>query len=86
MNKEGIGGSTQRKINEAKAREQTGMISGGSWEINKYELRSLWKGMAVPQGLYGAEITNYRKEDIRKLETIQNFTSTNHPLQSGTFP
>ena len=28
--------------------------------------------MAVPQCLYGAEVTNYRVQDIRKMEVMQN--------------
>ena len=49
------------------------IISAGSREINKYEHgRCLWKGMAVPHCLYGTEITNYRGEDLRRLEVIQN--------------
>ena len=74
ISKEGIGGSTQRKINESKARKIMGMIiCAGSREINKYEHgRCLWKGMAVPHCLYGTEITNYRGEDLRRLEVIQN--------------
>lgn len=74
VSKEGIGGNMQRKTNETKARKMVGMImNGGSREINKYEYgRCLWKGMAVPHCMYGAEMTNYRKEDTRKLEVIQN--------------
>ena len=74
ISKEGIGDSEQRKCNESKARKMMGMIvSAGSREVNKYEHgRCLWKGMAVPHCLYGSEITNYRAEDIRKLEVIQS--------------
>ena len=74
VNKEGIGGEKQRKINEGKARRMTGMIiNGGKRSINKFELgRSLWKGMAVPYYLYGSEITYYREGDISKLEKAQS--------------
>lgn len=71
--KEGIRGSGQRKINESKARKMLGMICAGSREINKYEHgRCLWNGMAVPHCLRGSKITNYRIEDVRKMEVIQN--------------
>ena len=34
------------------------ILNGGSRVINKYEVgRNLWKGMAVPHCLYGAEVT-----------------------------
>ena len=74
INKEGVGGERQRKINEGKARRMTGMIiNGGNRSINKYEIgRSLWKGMAVPYCLYGSEITYYREGDLTKLEKSQN--------------
>ena len=74
ISQEGIGSSDQRKINETKARQMTGRImSAGSREINKYDHgRILWKSMAVPHCLYGTEITNYRVENMRKLEMIQN--------------
>ena len=74
VNKEGIGGEKQRRINEGKARRMTGMIiNGGMRSINKYNLgRSLWKGMAVSNCLYGSEITHYTEGDLMKLEKIQN--------------
>ena len=74
ISKEGIGGDLQRKANEGKARKMMGMIiNGGSREINKYEYgRCLWKGMGVPKFMYGTELTNYRIQDVRKLDTIQN--------------
>ena len=64
---EGIGGERQRKISEGKARRAAGMIlNGGSRVINKYEVgRSLWKGMAVPHCLYGAEVTTFTGKDIQ---------------------
>ena len=74
VNKEGIGGEKQRKVNEGKARRMTGIImNSGSRVVNKYEVhKSLWKGVAVPYCLYGAEVTMYREADIEKLEKTQN--------------
>ena len=74
INKDGIGGERQRKLNEGKARRMSGMIiNGRSRNINKYEVgRSLWKGIAVPFCLYGSEIINDREGDIMQLEKVQN--------------
>ena len=72
----GIGGERQRKISECKARRGAGMIlNGGSRVINKYEVgRSLWKGMAVPHCLYGAEIIRFTEKNIQELEKVQDMT------------
>ena len=40
---------------------------------NKYEvIRELWKGVAVPACMYGAEIVNFRRNDVVELEKIQH--------------
>jgi len=40
---------------------------------NSYKvLRDLWKGMAVPRAMFGAEVLNHSSGEIKKLEVLQN--------------
>ena len=51
------------------------ILNGGSRVINRYEVgRSLWKGMAVPHCLYGAEMIRFTEKDIQELEKVQDMT------------
>ena len=34
--------------------------------------RELWKGMAVPKIMYGAEVLGLKKNDLNQLDRIQN--------------
>ena len=44
-----------------------------SFRVNTYEvIRELWKGLAVPEIMFGMEIIPWTKNDIDKLEVIQN--------------
>ena len=57
-----------------KAKKLAGLTYTASMrKRNKYEvIRELWKGVAVPACMYGAEIINYRKSDMEDLERTQN--------------
>lgn len=51
------------------------ILNGECSVINKYEVgRSLWKGMAVPHCLCGAEIIRFTEKDIQELEKVQYMT------------
>ena len=57
-----------------KAEKQYNMINAGmKLRSNKYEImRGLWKGVAVPTVMYGAELIDADARDIQGLEVVQN--------------
>ena len=57
-----------------KAQQWLGILhSSIKFRSNKYQVvRGLWKGVAVQQILYGANVINWTTEEIRSLDTIQN--------------
>ena len=49
------------------------LCSISKFRANKYEVgRGLWKGIAVPSLMYGMDTVKWNKEEIDKMEVIQN--------------
>lgn len=49
------------------------IANGLQRKVRKYEIgRTQWKEVEVPSAIFGAENITYRKQDIRKLETLQH--------------
>ena len=86
----GIEGVTcHREAVKAKALKLAGMIHTASLrKRNKYEVvRELWKGVAVPSCMFGAELIAFRDADLKEMEKIQNKvgrTALNIPKYAAT--
>ena len=68
-------GATNIKTDKLfKARQWLGRLASmAKFRSNKYEMiRGLWKTAGVPAVMYGAGVISWTKEDLNKLETIQN--------------
>ena len=58
----------------ARANQWIGRLgSVAKCRANKYELvRGLWKGMAVPSIMYGFETTVWSRNELDRMEVMQN--------------
>ena len=68
-------GATNIKTDKLfKARQWLGRLASmAKFRSNKYEMiRGLWKTAGVPAVMYGAGVISWTKEELNKLETIQN--------------
>ena len=72
LDKEGAGKAKADRI--FRANQWWGRLcSIAKFRANKYEVgRGLWKGVAVPSLMYGMDTVKWSKEEIDKMEVIQN--------------